>query len=63
MLFDVFFGISLGELLLKHSDNLSKTLQTSSMSAAEGHKIADMTVSTLQLIHSDEKFLTLKLFW
>ena len=27
--FDFFFGVSLGELLLKHSDNLSKTLQAS----------------------------------
>lgn len=58
--FDYFFGVSLGELLLNHSDNLSKTLQSSSMSAAEGQKIADMTVHTLKSIRSDEKFL---LFW
>jgi len=58
--FDYFFGISLGELLLRHSDNLSKTLQSSSMSAAEGQKIAEMTVITLQSIRSDEQFL---LFW
>lgn len=55
-----FFGVSLGELLLKHSDNLSKTLQSSSMSAAAGQDIADMTVRTLQSIRSDEIFL---LFW
>ena len=60
MSFDFFFGVSLGELLLTHSDNLSKTLQTASMSAAEGQKIADMTVRTLQSICSDENFL---LFW
>ena len=29
--FDFFFGASLGELLLSHSDNLSKTLQSSAM--------------------------------
>ena len=58
--FDFFFGVSLGELLLKHSDNLSKTLQASSMSAAEGQKVADMTISTLQSIRSDENF---QLFW
>ena len=57
---DFFFGVSLGELLLKHSDNLSKTLQSSSMSAVEGQEIADITVHTLQSIRSDEKFL---LFW
>ena len=33
----------LGELLLKHSDNLSKTLQSSKMSASEGQVIAKMT--------------------
>ena len=58
--FDYFFGASLGELLLKHSDNLSRTLQSSSMSAAEGQKIAEMTVSTLQLLRSDESFAS---FW
>lgn len=60
MSFDFFFGVSLGELLLKHSDNLSKTLQTASMSAAEGQKIADMTVRTVQSISFDENSL---LFW
>ena len=58
--FDYFFGASLGELLLRHSDNLSKTLQSTTMSAAEGQKLAKMTVSTLQSIRSDEKF---DLFW
>ena len=58
--FNFFFGVSLGELLLRHSDNLSKTLQASSMSAAEEQKTADMTVRTLQSIRTDENFL---LFW
>ena len=57
MSFDFFVGVSLGELLLKHSDNQSKTLQASSMSAAERQKIADMTVCTLQSLRSDEQFL------
>ena len=34
--FDFLFGASLGALILTHSDNLSKTLQHKSMSAAEG---------------------------
>ncbi len=58
--FDFFFGASLGELLLRHSDNLSKALQSTSMSAAEGQKIAEMTVITLQSMRSDENFT---LFW
>ena len=55
--FDLYFGVSLGELLLNHSDNLSKTLQSASMSAAEGQKIADMTIRMLDSIHTDERFL------
>ena len=57
---DFFFGVSLGELLLNHSDNLSRALQASSISAAEGQKIANMTVKTLQAIRTDNEF---KLFW
>ena len=55
--FDFLFGIMLGELLLRHSDNLSKTLQSPHMSAAEGQKIAAMTVKTLR---TDESF---QAFW
>ena len=58
--FDFYFGVSLGELLLKHSDNLSKTLQSSGMSAAEGQKIADITVRSLNSIRTDDNF---SLFW
>ena len=58
--FDFFFGASLGELLLSHSDNLSKTLQSYTMSAAEGQRIANMTVTTLESLRTDENF---ELFW
>ena len=58
--FNFFFGTVLGELLLKHSDNLSRTLQSSTMSAAEGQKVAAMTVATLQSIRLDDNF---DLFW
>ncbi len=58
--FDFFYGLVLAELLLSHSDNLSKTLQSSSMSAAEGQRIAEMTVHTLQKIRDNESF---DLFW
>ena len=54
--FNFFFGTVLGELLLKHSDNLSRTLQSSTMSEAEGQKVAAMTVATLQSIRSDDNF-------
>ena len=58
--FNFSFGTVLGELLLRHSDNLSRMLQSSNMSAAEGQKIAMMTVATLQSIRSDDNF---DLFW
>ena len=58
--FEFFWGVALGELLLNHTDNLSKTLQHTSMSAAEGQKIAKMTVCTLHSIRSDPNF---ELFW
>ena len=36
--FNLFLGVSLADLLLKHNDNLSKSLLSSKMSAAEGPK-------------------------
>ena len=48
--FDFFFRITLGELILRHIDNLSRPLQKSTISAAEGQCVADMTVRTLQTI-------------
>ena len=44
--FDFFYGLVLGELLLQHSDNLSRTLQHSSISAAEG-QTARLTVGLI----------------
>ena len=58
--FDFLFGLMLGQLLLHHSDNLSQTLQSLSMSAAEGQCVAAMTVKTLQSLRSEENFAA---FW
>ena len=44
--FQYFYGVILGELILKHSDNLSKTLQSPKLSASEGQHVAEMTVRT-----------------
>jgi len=41
--FSFYFGLLLGEMLLRHSDNLNKTLQHDKLSAAEGQAIAVMT--------------------
>ena len=43
MQFDFLFGLVLGVYILSHTDNLSKTLQTSKLSAADGQNIAELT--------------------
>ena len=54
--FPFFFGLHLGELVLRHSDNLSKALQATNMSAAEGAHTAEMMVRTLQSLRNEEHF-------
>lgn len=54
--FDFLFGISLGNLLLLHTDNLSKTLQNKSLSAAEGQRLAKLTLSVLQSFRNEDHF-------
>ena len=58
--FDFLFGVILGELLLRHTDNLSKTLQKKITSAAEGQHVGRMVIDTIQSLRSDESF---DLFW
>lgn len=58
--FDYMYGNMLGEMLLKHADNLSSTLQHKTLSAAEGQEIAQMTVQALKALRDDE---TCHLFW
>ena len=42
-----FFCVLLGELILRHSDNLSKTMQSPKLSAAEAQKVVAITVKPL----------------
>ncbi len=58
--FDFLYGVSLGALILAHSDNLSKTLQHKSMSAAEGQQIAQLSLDVLKRMRQAEQF---KLFY
>uniref|UniRef100_H3AN58 TTF-type domain-containing protein n=1 Tax=Latimeria chalumnae TaxID=7897 RepID=H3AN58_LATCH len=58
--FDFLFGAMLGECLLRHSDNLSKVLQAKTVSAAEGQKMAALTVTALETMRKEEAF---GLFW
>ena len=54
------FGIMLGELLLKHTDNLSKALQNPKLSSSEGQHLAELTHKTLSSIRTDDSY---DLFW
>ena len=47
-------------MLLKHSDNLSKNLQKTKLSAAEGQTVASLTVKTLEKLRTEEFY---QLFW
>ena len=58
--FQYLFGVALGQLILRHCNNLSKTLQSPKLSAAEGQRIALMTVATLHVLRDDTQF---DLFW
>ena len=55
-----FFGIQLGERILKHTDNLSRTLQNRAYLAVEGQIVDELSVRTLQSMHDDNSF---DLFW
>ena len=52
-IFTYFYGSMLGELVFKHIDNLSQTLQYGTISAVECQQIASMTVTTLNSMRID----------
>ena len=54
--FDLLFGLQLSMKILKITDNLSRTLQKQSMSAAEGQSVAELTVKTLKSMRTDANF-------
>ena len=49
-----------GELVLNYGDNLSATLQSSTISAAEGQRVASLTDTTLAKMRTDDAFT---MFW
>ena len=58
--FPFLFNLLLSEIILRHTDKLSQTLQKPEMSSVEGHEIAMLTVKTLKNMRSDKDF---DLFW
>ena len=58
--YDFVFGATLGEMILRHSDNLSQCLQKKTISAAEGQHVAKMVINTFQSVRTEESY---DLFW
>lgn len=58
--FNFYFGCTLGEQLLRLTDNLSRALQDSSTSAAQGNRLAQDVVKTLL---KDRTHTSFSLFW
>ena len=58
--FEFLLGVLLGVCILRHTDNLSKTLQTPRLSASDGQNVAELTCKTLDKMHTDDYF---QLFW
>ena len=58
--FEIFFGLVPDEILLCHTDNHSRTFQSTRLSAAEGQVAAAKTKNTLSSIRSDSNY---ELFW
>ena len=48
--FDCFYGVTILQLVLRDSDNLSKTLQKSSLTSCQRKEIADLTLQTINLL-------------
>ena len=47
--FEFFLGVHLLLVILRHTDHLSKILQSTKMSASEGQHLANLTVTALQV--------------
>ena len=58
--FNYLYGVLLGKVIFRNTDNLSRTLQHQHLSAAEGQNVASLTVKTLEKIRTDDAFV---LFW
>ena len=54
--FNFFFGLNLGQRLFSHTDNLSKPLQQTRMSAVSGKRVAGLTKEVLQKMRDDISF-------
>ena len=54
--FTYLFEIVLGDLILRHSDNLSHILQKADISAAQRQEVTSMAVQALKSLRSDSNY-------
>ena len=52
--FDCLYGVTILQLVLRDSDNLSKTLQKSSLTSCQRREIADLTLQTISSLRSKQ---------
>ena len=52
--FDCFYGVTILQLVLRDSDNLSKTLQKSSLTSCQRKEISDLTLQTINSLRSKQ---------
>ena len=52
--FDCFYGVTILQLVLRDSDNLSKTLQKSSLTSCQRKEIADLTLKPINPFRSKQ---------
>ena len=52
--FDCFYGVTILQLVLRDSDNLSKTLQKCSLTSCQRKEIADLTLQTINSLRSKQ---------
>ena len=58
--FNYFYGVIILQLVLRHSDNLSKTLQKSSLTSFQGKEIVSLTLQAINSLWSESEF---ELLW
>ena len=55
-----FYGVTILQLVLGHSDNFSNTIQPSSLTSCQEKKNTDLTLQTINSLRSESEF---KLLW
>ena len=50
--FDYFYGVTMLQLVLRYCDNLSKTLQLSSLTSCQEKELSDLTLQTINPLPS-----------